>query len=232
MRNAFITYSTLVALVSATASTISFAAANNFIGTRTSQDDAYLSQTAQEIIKTLDAGVADFGSDDRANLALLNAIADGEVNSYQQKHPNSPAPDEHYAAEDSLAAHFSSEFKQPDDISDANYKAQYPFENTRDLYTFCPAGGQVERPITESESVVPTDMVYDWSWSLCTEGTAIRVQQIWISNVKQGHPTLTLYIVEDGWAPGSPGKSLKINLDLNELMAGKISASDILKYLK
>jgi hypothetical protein len=195
------------------------------------QEQNYYLQTAQQIAATLQSGVAQLSSSDEANLSLLNATSDVKAVKEQDKSPNSSILEDHRSAENSLAARFANEFKQADFIVDTDYKPGLPFpglpfEDARDVYTFCPAGSEVKRSVTLTTSV-EGKQEYSWGWSDCSSGSAIRVQQMWVSNVKSGHPLLTLLMVEDG----QPGRKTRMELDLNQLIAGKITATDLLKSI-
>jgi len=185
-------------------------------------------EVAQQIMANLQSAEAHFTFSDSADLAYLTATSDERAVSAQNEAPDAPILESHSSAEKRLAARFAGEFIQADDIVDPSYKPGTPFEGARDVYTFCPQGSDVQRPITLTSSIETNQPEYSWGWSRCSSGDAIRVQDIWVSNSKQGHPLLTLLMVEDG----QPGKKTRINLDLNKLGAGKISADDLLKYLK
>jgi hypothetical protein len=217
MKKTFTSCSILLALTSS----IGFATAE----APSAQDQNYYLQTAQQIAATLQSGVAQLGSSDEANLSLLNATSDMKAVKEQDKSPNSSILEDHSVAELSLAAHFANEFKQADFIIDPDYKPGLPFEDARDVYTFCPSGSEVRRPVTLTTSV-EGQPEYSWGWSDCSSRSAIRVQQMWVSNVKAGHPLLTLLMVEDDQT-----EKTRMELDLNQLIAGKISTATILKFI-
>jgi hypothetical protein len=199
---------------------------------KSGEQQVYILQIAEQIAAGIDSGVAGMTFEDLSNLSLLTTQSDADAIAQQQSNPDSFVLDQHENAEHSLAAHFANEFKQSDNIDFPSYNSSIPIKGTRDVYTFCPAGADVQRPLTESTMMMSGKPEYLWTWSHCSSGAAVRIQKMWVSNEKIGHPILTLSFVEDGWEAGEPDKKPRLDLDLNQLVAGKFQAAEVTNALK
>jgi hypothetical protein len=219
----------LVASASTVVSSTSTVMAND---SKSAEQQVYILQIAEQIATGIDNGVAGMTAEDQSNLSLLTAQSDVDAVAQQQSNPGSFILDQHESAEHSLAAHFASEFKQADNIDFPSYNSSIPTKGTRDVYTFCPADADVQRPLSETTAIVSGKPVYVWTWSHCSSGAAVRIQKMWVSNAKSGHPILTLAFVDDGWDAGEPDKKPRLDLDLNQLMAGKFQTAEVTNALK
>jgi hypothetical protein len=226
MKNAFTACLILVAF----ASTLASATASDSKSSQ--QQQLYLQAVAQQVAVNILGGVADLTAINEMQLALLASQSDSETLSAQQSNPESFLLDQEEDAKTSLAALFAGEFTQADNIDFPNYNSSIPIKGVRDVYTFCPAGAEVQRPLSQTSAIVSGQPEYVWRWSRCSSGAAVRIQKIWVSNVKHGHPLLTFAFVEDGWNPGEPDKKVKLELDLNQVTAGKASEAEVLNVLK
>jgi hypothetical protein len=199
---------------------------------------SYYPHIAGQIANSIQDAMAHLSSSGEADLALLNSRSDIEVEKAQEKSPNSSISEDQQSAEERLAQAFENEFKQPDGIDYPGFQSGIPFEGSRDVFTFCPTGSEVKRPLTTTASIdgskSPTEYVWGWShcsatsdWKSQTAPSAVRVQQIWVYNLELKHPMLTLLMSEDD----QPGKVIRLEIDINELAAGKVSAKDILKAI-
>jgi hypothetical protein len=180
-------------------------------------DLGYYQNTAESIFNSLQTKASQLDVNEKAALDVLNSG------------PNKPdISPEHEAAQELLANSFSGVFPQADDIDYPGYVSGTPFDGSRDVYTFCPAGSEVKRPLTTTISLETQSLEYAWGWSHCEDANssivaeAIRIQAIWVSNVDK--PILTLQMVEDSQL----GHKTNLEIDLNKLLSGKISESQIL----
>jgi hypothetical protein len=183
-------------------------------------NSTYYQNTANSILSSLQSKASQLDADETAALALLNSGSDMPT--------TSPS---HGAAEELLANSFSSQFAQADDIDFQGYITGTPFEGSRDVYTFCPDGSEVKRPLTTDVSVESQGLEYVWGWSRCEApdlslvSDAIRIKQIWVSDVKS--PILTLQMVDDN----RPGTIANLEIDLDKLVSGNISVTQILTFI-
>jgi hypothetical protein len=183
-------------------------------------DSLFYQNTAQSILDTIQTKANHLTAEESAALAILNS------------HNDMPEiPQSHVDAEALLSKSFQSVFVQPDDVVGPIKTQGTLFGGPRDLYTYCPAGLDVKRHLSQDIAIGTNEIENIFSGSFCATPDltnvekAVRVQDLWISNVK--HPLLTLLIVTDEQV----GQKTNLDIDLNQLVAGQIFEAQILKAI-